>query len=75
MSDPTLHQLLDVAATDLSTMAALTALGDLKVWVREREVDLVTMAREETHTWVDIAHALQRDLSTMDLLYRRSTGG
>jgi len=52
-------------------MAGLEAVGLLKDWLRDREVQLVVRAREETHTWADIAEALHRDLSLMELLHGR----
>jgi hypothetical protein len=60
-----------VIGDGLNTMAALESIGLLKDWLRDREVVLVTRAREETHTWADIAEALHRDLSLMELLHRR----
>lgn len=62
---------LAIVATKTSTMDALVALGRVKDYVREREVYLVTRARQESHAWTDIAEALHRDLSLMELLHGR----
>jgi hypothetical protein len=60
-----------VLGDGLNTMDGLQAVGLLKDWLRDREVELVSRAREETHTWADIAEALHRDLSLMELLHGR----
>lgn len=67
-----LHSVLDaIDHPELATMQALQALGELKVYLREREADLVIRARQESRSWVDIAAALRRSPDLMDLLYGR----
>lgn len=60
-----------VRSDQASTMDALAALGHLKEYVRDREARLVTRARQESRTWVDIADALRRDIGLMELLHGR----
>ena len=67
-----LHSVLDaIDHPEMATMQALQALGELKVYLREREADLVTRARQESKTWEAIAHALRRSPDLMDILYGR----
>lgn len=67
---PTLHELLDSMADEHYTMSALTSMGHFKMWLREREVELVGQARAEGQPWDDIADALGRSTHVMDLLYK-----
>jgi hypothetical protein len=64
------HELLaDALSPGVSTIDALEALGELKVHIREREFELVRDARLQGEDWHDIAVALKRDPSLMDMLY------
>jgi hypothetical protein len=76
MAAPSIHGLIeDACSPGVSTIDALEALGELKAHIREREVELVHDARQQGETWADIAAALQRDPSLMDLLYGKGTHG
>jgi hypothetical protein len=67
---PTLHELLDSMAGEHHTMSAITSMGHFKMWLREREVQLVGQARAEGEPWDRIADALGRSRDVMDLLYK-----
>ena len=68
-----IHRLVERVEHEHSTMGALEALGYLKMWARDREIQLVQQARRESQTWVLIGEALQRDPADVGFLYGRGT--
>jgi len=68
------RSLTDMLRTTLdpqvSTIVALTALGDLNGFLREQEAHLVGYAREEGFSWDDIGQALGRSPSLLARLHR-----